>query len=306
MKKINTFISDYKQKANLDNLLIKEFQEEKKDTSFDELTCQLSLPIETLSKYTSLLKDASTEYSHCKKCKNLLECKNKITGYAYLPKIQDKTLEFGYVPCKYQKKQAEQNKYLDNISLFEMPTSIRFASFSDVYMEDKNRFKTIKWLKEFIDNYEKNANQKGLYLHGNFGCGKTYLIAALTNTMAKKNVKSAIVFWPDFLRMLKNSFQSDYQEKIEKIKKVPILCIDDIGAEATTTWGRDEILCPILQYRMQEQLPTFFTSNLDLNALEQHFSISKDGVEIIKARRIIERIKQLTDDIEMISENLRK
>ena len=173
-------------------------------------------------------------------------------------------------------------------------------------MEDRNRFKTIKWLKEFIDNYEKNNHQKGLYLHGNFGCGKTYLIAAMANMMAKKNIKSAIVFWPDFLRLLKTSFQNDYASKLDYIKKVPILCLDDIGAEVTTSWGRDEILCPILQYRMQENLPTFFTSNLDINALEQHFSISKDGVEVVKAKRIIERIKQLTDDIEMVSQNLRK
>jgi len=52
-------------------------------------------------------------------------------------------------------------------------------------------------------------------------------------------------------------------------------------------------------------LPTFFTSNLDLKALEQHFSVTKDKVDHIKARRIIERIIQLTDQVEMISENLR-
>ena len=94
--------------------------------------------------------------------------------------------------------------------------------------------------------------------------------------------------------------------KVDKIKKIPILCIDDIGAEAVTPWGRDEVLCSILQYRMQSSLPTFFTSNLDIKALEQHFSITHDGVEELKSRRVIERILQLTDDIEMVSANLRK
>ena len=45
---------------------------------------------------------------------------------------------------------------------------------------------------------------------------------------------------------------------------------------------------------------------LDLKALEQHLSISSSGVEVVKARRIIERIKQLTEVKEMISVNLRK
>ena len=144
-----------------------------------------------------------------------------------------------------------------------------------------------------------------LYLHGNFGCGKTYLIAAMFNELAHKNIKSAIIFWPEFLRDLKESFSSDFKEKFEYVKKVPLLLIDDIGAESTTAWGRDEIFCPLIQYRMQEGLPTFFTSNLDINMLEEHFSVTKDKIDIIKSRRIIERINQMTDKIEMISKNLR-
>ena len=66
------------------------------------------------------------------------------------------------------------------------------------------------------------------------------------------------------------------------------------------------MLCPIVQYRMQEHLPTFFTSNFDYKTLEKHFSASKDGVEEVKAKRIIERIIQLTDSSEIISDNLRK
>ena len=34
--------------------------------------------------------------------------------------------------------------------------------------------------------------------------------------------------------------------------------IDDIGAESMTSWIRDDVLSVILQYRMQEQLVTFF------------------------------------------------
>ena len=47
-------------------------------------------------------------------------------------------------------------------------------------------------------------------------------------------------------------------------------------------------------------------SNLNKEALEQHLASSKDGTEEIKARRILERINQLTDNITLISKNLRK
>jgi primosomal protein DnaI len=127
------------------------------------------------------------------------------------------------------------------------------------------------------------------------------------NELAKEGIKSAIVFWPDYLLNLKSSFGTDeYQNKINKIKKVSLLLIDDIGAETTTSWSRDEVLCPIIQYRMQEKLPTFFTSNLDLNLLEQHLATSKNGIEEVKAKRIIERIKQLTEEQDLITKNYRK
>ena len=56
---------------------------------------------------------------------------------------------------------------------------------------------------------------------------------------------------------------------------------------------------------MQEKLPTFFTSNLTIKELEEHLR-GNDSDGKIKARRIIERIKYLTDNIEMIAENRRK
>src|SRR5699024_6484419 len=109
---------------------------------------------------------------------------------------------------------------------------------------------------------------------------KTYLIAALFNELAKKEVKSAIVYFPEFLRTLKVSFQKSenaeatFGEKYEYIKSIPLLLIDDIGAENVTSWGRDEILGTLLQYRMNENLPTFFTSNLNINELENHLAVT--------------------------------
>ena len=100
--------------------------------------------------------------------------------------------------------------------------------------------------------------------------------------------------------------KSEFKNKYNYVKKVPLLLIDDLGAESVTPWARDEILCPLLQYRMDEKLPTFFTSNLNLETLENHLAITSKGDEIIKAGRIISRIKQLTEYQELISKNLRK
>lgn len=296
-------------KENLDQVKLKKvdlgtsFREECQDPIFKKFVSKIKLPTPVLCKYTSLLKLSSEEFNNCQNCPGLVACQNQINGFAYLPKVNNQRLEFRYKACNYQLKKEEQLKYLDNIYLFDIPEEIKQASMSEIYTNDKKRFEVIKWLKEFIDDYENKV--KGLYLYGSFGCGKTYLIAAMFNELAKKNIKSAIIYWPEYLRDLKSSFNSDYNIKVNYIKKVPFLLIDDIGAETVTTWNRDEILGPIVQYRMQAKLPTFFTSNLDMASLEKHLSVSKDEVDSLKARRIIERIKQLTENKEMVSKNLR-
>ena len=280
--------------------LLANFNKELKDSDFKEFVDILGLSYEELCKYTSILKESSIEYHNCKNCKNIMECKNKMIGHAYLPKVKDNNITFSYQICKYLKDIEEKNRYLDNIYTFDIPEQLRTANIKDIYKTDKNRFNVIKYIGNFIKEYQKDKKQKGLYLYGNFGCGKTYLISAMFNELAKKDVKGAIIFWPEYLRMLKSSFNTfEFNDNFNKIKEAPLLLIDDIGAENMTPWSRDEILCSILQYRMEEHLPTFFTSNLSLEELETHLG---GGV---KARRIIERIKQLTKEEKMISKNLR-
>ena len=85
-----------------------------------------------------------------------------------------------------------------------------------------------------------------------------------------------------------------------------VLLLDDIGAENNSAWARDEVLGTILQHGMNNDLTTFFTSNFTINELEQVLSETSKGSDIIKARRIIERIKYLTVEDKLISENKTK
>ncbi len=278
------------------------YQKSLQNQEFKDFVSKLKINDTLLMKYTSALEDSCIEYNHCLNCQGLSECQNKLLGYAYLPKVVDKTLQFHYKPCRYKKNNDKKYSYLKNVKYYDLPTSYLDANFSKIDKRLVSRKQAITWLNNFINN----QGSKGIYLTGNFGCGKTYLIVATFNELAKNGIKSAIVFWPEFLRNLKSSFATDYEDKLDYIKNVPLLLIDDLGAEVSTSWSRDEILCPILQHRMDNNLATFITSNLNLSNLEQHLAQTKDGVEIVKAKRIIERIKFLTEEIEMIGQNMRK
>ena len=293
-------------KYNFDIYKLEEnFNFEMEDDTFKKIVKGLNLSREELIKYTSRIKDSALELKNCKNCKNIMECKNTMCGYVYYPSILQDNLVFSYVPCKYKKKLDNDMSYQNNIFSFDMPKEIINASMKDIYTDDKNRLEAIKWLTTFIKKIENGEKSKGLFLTGNFGCGKTYLVAAAFNELAKKGKKVACLYYPEFLRSLKERFSDDYREIFNKVKKCDLLLIDDIGAETVTCWNRDEVLGTILQYRMQENLPTFFTSNLSINELETHLAYN-DSEGKLKARRIIERIKYLTDNITMIAENRRK
>lgn len=281
------------------------FQDACSNNDFKIFAYNLKIPEETLMKYTSRLEEAFEECQNCATCKNLESCKNKVHGYKYTPLPTGNTIDFSYVICKYQQEEDVRTAYQNNLALYDMPKDIKNATLKNMYKDDKARIPIVKYFKEFIDNYNQEEKPKGLYLNGSFGSGKTYLIAALFNEMAKKGVQSALVYYPEFLRSLKAAFQTNYEEQFSYIKKAPLLLFDDIGAENCSNWSRDEVLGPILQYRMENHLPTFFTSNLTIEELENSLAITSSGVDKVKARRIIERIKQLTINLELISKNRR-
>ena len=296
MEKIDKFLNS-KISTSIKQNYIKALEDE----AFRRLITQYKIDEEVGMKYTSRLMDSSKEHTNCSNCPSLAACSNSVRGFCLTPKQNKNTINFSYDMCKYLKKE----EYRENVQIFDVAKDIKNASIKNIYTNDKNRIEIIKAIKNFINEYKKGTNPKGIYLHGSFGSGKTYLISALFNELAKSGTTSVIIHTPELLRSLKDSFSTDYSEKFYLLKHTPLLLLDDIGAEYLTAWGRDEVIEPILQYRMDEGLPTFFTSNFTILELEKHFTTAANSIDKVKARRIIERIKQLSVEVELISKNLR-
>ena len=228
------------------------YKEACKDQQFKRLIKTIEVDNDTAMKYTSSLQNTVCELNNCADCPGLIYCKNRLEGHVLYPEKKDNRILFLYAPCKYQKEMKKKEE-----EAVSRDKDILNASLKDVD-KDKERIEVIKWIKAFYDNYEKTGKNKGLYLHGNFGCGKTYLISALFNELSKKRVSSEIVYYPELLRDIKSDFDS-YAERIDYLENVDLLLIDDIGAEKVTEWSRDEILGTILQKRMNNYKTTFFT-----------------------------------------------
>lgn len=277
--------------------LEKNLNEAMKNKEFVELFASLKIPKKDLIKYTSKLEESVEESHRCKTCKGLFACQNNLNGHVIFPKKIANKIYFTYLPCKFYKALEEKETNEKKLNKITM---------KDIDTKDKKQLKVIRWMDEFYENFTTSKSLKGLYLHGSFGSGKTYLLTALLNELEKsKQVSVCSIYFADALRDLKEDWEN-FSFKMKKYMHVDILLIDDIGAEKVTEWGRDEILGTILQNRMNNNKTTFFTSNLTINELEEHLSLASTGVDKVKSRRIIERIKQLTIDMELISENKRR
>jgi len=235
------------------------------------------------------------EKKHCAECRGIESCPNILKGH-YIKldttygQIQS-TLTKCHLLVRHEeetyKNQLFHNQYIAH--------DVLNASFRDM---DKSveRHHAINALLKFVTSLQEGKMQKGIYLYGPLGVGKSHLMAATAKKLADNGISTLMVYVPDFFREMKQSIQDQsLHEKMELLKEVQVLILDDIGAETISQWERDEILGAILQSRMVKGLPTLYTSNLDYDGLEEHLAYSnKGGIEELKAKRILERIRHYT------------
>ena len=280
--------------------LKKNYEDASRNPQFKALISKLHLTEEEALTRTTKLLDILSELQNCQNCEGLYECKNALKGHINILVKKDETIYPTYKPCKYKMKEIKEKK--QKMSEEQINTTARMK---DIDVKDKKRILVIKWLDNFYQEFSFSKPMKGLYLHGNFGAGKTFLISALLHELKeKKDAKVKIIYFPETLRVLKSDWEQ-YEARLFEYQTIDILCIDDIGAEKVSEWGRDEVLGTILQYRMDNDLSTFFTSNFTIEELESVLSETSKGTDEIKARRIIERIKYLTIEEKLITKNKR-
>lgn len=125
------------------------------------------------------------------------------------------------------------------------------------------------------------CNPRGwVYLHGPFGDGKTTLLAMAINELRSAGQEAVFCVVPELFTYLRGTFRQDspvsFDETWEYIKAVPILGLDDLGAESGTPWV-DEKLYELMGWRYRAELPTIVTSNLAPDALRDPRLASRFG-----------------------------
>ncbi len=166
--------------------------------------------------------------------------------------------------------------------------------------EVKGNEKAVGECRLYCKNFAKNLHEgRGLFLTGTVGTGKTHLIAAIIDYIAriyKRKYNLLIMYFTSIglLSELKNSYEDKTSDElIFDIKHCTLLVIDDFGAEKTTDWVL-ETYFEIIDYRYSNLFPTIIATNLTDKEIKEKLS-----------ERIMSRIYEVNKGIKLVGKDYR-
>ena len=230
---------------------------------------------------------------------------NKVmAGYAPQLFLNGRVIDIRYAPTKAKIAQDRKKAAQRRLQLIDLPPRLHNIDLMEDVDVTDDRNKLLALIYDFLNKFKKDPHQKGLYLSGEFGVGKTYILAGLANYVVTNMNKNVIFLHvPTFIAGLASHFDDNspisLQEEIRRISECDLLILDDIGAESLSQWSRDDVLGVILQARMDNVLPTFFSSNLYMEALQSHFEETRNATDPVKARRLMQRVQFLAKEVEV-------
>lgn len=239
------------------------------------------------------------EYSDCKTCRGTLYDEDGNRCDCYYDKLKSLFQQYIGYGSKY---------YNVNLDFYEQYfPEARYSFQKGLSGEKKSR--SSKFLTKFVSNYLKSFNNftsdgsASLFIHGGCGTGKTGLSVYMLQQVAFVNYADTLNFSPQskefvkqtcyFSRALKlldtirasygdNKLTNSVRNQINRMKYVKLLVIDDFLAGYTKSidWAM-AIFLDIIKERIELNLPTVITSNIDVETILSQFEESDNAKRLI-------------------------
>jgi DNA replication protein DnaC len=171
------------------------------------------------------------------------------------------------------KKQSSSLQSLDSLDL-PLLKKMTFDNFDCNLSLPENVRQTLEGAYKFARDWAREPMEWVIF-QGLNGCGKTHLAAAIANQLRGSGREVLFIVVPDLLDHLRSSFGPEsrvsYDALFERIKKVPVLVLDDFGEHAATSWAKEK-LYQLINYRYNARLATVITTCLSLDEMDNSIS----------------------------------
>ena len=136
-------------------------------------------------------------------------------------------------------------------------------------------------LKELATIIKENSNQ-GIYIYGDEGIGKSFLLSVLSKYIVTRRKGHYLYidlrnFIPSMVQQSLYKDKASFNEDLELLKTIDYLFLDNFGEEEKNDFSKESIICEVLNYRKEHNLPTYFTSRYSLNDLYKAYRTPKSG-----------------------------
>lgn len=290
-------------------LHIKKIRQEFINRGLEAEAAQLAT-IEVLENNATIIEDYLQNNQECD-ISQINECLQKQPGFEQTINYENGRFYLGVRHCAHWDKEHQFEKlksqfwYCDyDLNTFSQTTNEYWSELEkdkDVFDQKEIDDRKIFLKKAFIKI--RNRDNKGFYLYGEPGVGKTILLQVIANTVANNGEQTVgFVNFAKFVETQKKALNEKNnqrsRETLQKLKQVDILFLDDLGAENVSAWSRDDLLLSLLNTRMEQQKLTFFSSNFSMKQLKENYLLKKEQypIEKIKQKRFLERIRVLAEE----------
>jgi DNA replication protein DnaC len=179
--------------------------------------------------------------------------------------------------CKVYVVQSKSSLTLEHLSSIELEAlskkSFNNFEYKSLNLSNEERH-SLEQAYHSALNFAKSP-EGWLVLQGVNGCGKTHLAAAIANQLRREGKSVLFIVVADLLDYLRSTFNPEsrvsYDQFFERIKKTPVLILDDFGEQSATPWAQEK-LYQLINYRYNARLATVITTCLSLDEIERRMS----------------------------------
>jgi DNA replication protein DnaC len=198
-------------------------------------------------------------------------------------------------------KEAEQKRKQEIIYHANLPKEYHktMSHFNNIDLSKQQ-----KSLKKIIDGYNPESNSWKLpFVFGPPGSGKTFMAYYTIKTIIKKHTDTGDVYFTTMAELIAK-MRKNIHEGLPNMS-THFLVIDDLCAHTTTNWVLEKLYM-LLDYRIKNEKPTFFTSNIKPTEISKSLvNSSPDGSSSHVCEAIQDRILGLCIPIGMKNKSYR-